>query len=117
MFQDSFKDYFPSSIEDEKHDTEVEAMYYFQKMKEKHLIVMERDAKRFKVYNSKTGKSIPEYPSGKMNGMTGSYIAADYIDLGPGRASFIATTNSNTSINLWETTNYTLKGNMNLIDI
>ena len=85
-------------------------------MRERHLILMERDAKRFKVYNSKTGKCIPEYPSGKTNGLTGSFIAADYVDLGPGK-QYIATTNSNTSINLWETTNYTLRGNMNLIDI
>lgn len=117
VFVDNFKDYFPSSIEDDKHDTEIEAIYYFHKMKEKHLILMERDAKKFKVYNAKSGKCIPEYPSGKMNGLTGSFIAADYVNMGPGKTSFIATTNSNTQINLWETTNYTLKANMTLIDI
>ena len=84
---------------------------------ERHLILMERDAKRYKVYNAKTGKVIPEFPSGKMNGMTGSFISADYVNMGPGKTSFIATTNSNCSINLWETTNYTLKGNINVIDI
>jgi hypothetical protein len=56
-FIDAIKNYYASDIrDDEKHDTEVEAMYYIDKLK--HLIVMERDAKRFKVYNSKTGKYV-----------------------------------------------------------
>ena len=29
VFTDNFKDYFPSSIEDDKHDTEIEALFYF----------------------------------------------------------------------------------------
>lgn len=54
-FIDAIKSYFLSDIkDDEKHDTEVESMFYIDKLK--HLLVMERDSKRFKVYNTKTGK-------------------------------------------------------------
>jgi hypothetical protein len=56
-FIDAIKSYFASDIkDDEKHDTEVENMFYIDKLK--HLLVMERDSKRFKVYNSRTGKYI-----------------------------------------------------------
>jgi hypothetical protein len=53
-------------------------MFYIDKLKD--LIVMERDAKRFKVYNSKTGKwkqNVPEKTVGK----GGSIIAAEYVEL------------------------------------
>jgi hypothetical protein len=53
-------------------------MYYIDKLK--HLLVMERDAKRFKVYNSKTGKWIQNVPE-KNQGSGGAVIAADYIEL------------------------------------
>ena len=60
-FIDAIKNYQPSDIKDnEKHDTEVEHMYYIEKLK--HLLVMERDSKRFKVYNAKTGKWIQNVP-------------------------------------------------------
>jgi hypothetical protein len=53
-FIDAIKNYFQSDIkDDEKHDTEVENMVYIDKLK--HLLVMERDSKKFKVYNSKAG--------------------------------------------------------------
>lgn len=56
-FIDAIKTYYPSKIEDsEKHDTEVENMIYIDKLK--HLLVMERDSSKFKVYNSKTGKIL-----------------------------------------------------------
>lgn len=56
-FIDAIKNYFQSDIKDEeKHDTEVEAMFYIDKLK--HLLVTERDSKKYKVYNSKTGKLI-----------------------------------------------------------
>jgi WD40 repeat protein len=54
-FIDAIKNYYASDIKDEeKHDTEVESMFYIDKLK--HLLVMERDSKRFKVYDTKTGK-------------------------------------------------------------
>jgi hypothetical protein len=60
-FIDAIKNYYASEVKDtEKHDTEVEHMYYMDKLK--HLLVMERDSKRFKVYNSKTGKWIQSVP-------------------------------------------------------
>mmetsp|Transcript_21365 Transcript_21365/g.33046 ORF Transcript_21365/g.33046 Transcript_21365/m.33046 type:complete len:110 (+) Transcript_21365:214-543(+) len=56
-FIDAIKNYYTSDIrDDEKHDTEVENMFYIDKLK--HLLVMERDSKRFKVYNSRSGKWI-----------------------------------------------------------
>lgn len=56
-FIDAIKPYYASDIKDtEKHDTEVEQMFYIDKLR--HLLVMERDAKRFKVYNARSGKWI-----------------------------------------------------------
>lgn len=56
-FIDAIKNYYASDIkDDEKHDTEIENMFYIDKLK--HLLIMERDSKRFKVYNSKTGKWV-----------------------------------------------------------
>ena len=87
-FIDAIKNYFISDIkDDEKHDTEVESMFYIDKLK--HLLVMERDSKRFKVYNTKTGKyqQSTKYES-KVQGENtdksavkhGAIIAADYIE-------------------------------------
>lgn len=56
-FIDAIKTYFTSEIrDDEKHDTEIESMFYIDKLK--HLLVMERDSKKFKVYDSRAGKYI-----------------------------------------------------------
>jgi hypothetical protein len=67
-FIDAIKSYYPSTIRDEeKHDTEIDAMFYIDKLK--HLLVMERDSRRFKVYNSKNGKwiqNVPERGVGKI---------------------------------------------------
>jgi hypothetical protein len=53
-FIDAIKNYFASEIKDEKkHDTEVENIVYFDKLN--HMMVMERDSKKFKVYDTKTG--------------------------------------------------------------
>jgi len=60
-FIDAIKSYYPSAIRDkEKHDTEVENMVFIDKLK--HLLVMERDSKKFKVYNAKNGKCIQNVP-------------------------------------------------------
>lgn len=79
-FIDAIKDYKLSETlkDEEKHDTEIENMFYFDKIK--HLLVMERDSKRFKVWNSQTGKFLKVHPeSNKDKG--GAIIAADYIEL------------------------------------
>jgi len=53
-FIDAIKHYFASEIKDEKkHDTEVENIVYFDKLHE--MMIMERDSKKFKVYDTKTG--------------------------------------------------------------
>jgi hypothetical protein len=60
-FIDAIKNYYASDIKDtEKHDTEIEHMHYIEKLR--HLLVMERDSKRFKVYNAKTGRWIQNVP-------------------------------------------------------
>ena len=53
VYVDTIKDYKLSEIRDVNHDTEIEHIFYMES--KQHLIVMERDAKRFKVYNAKTG--------------------------------------------------------------
>ena len=53
VYVDTIKDYKLSDIRDVNHDTEIEHIFYMES--KQHLIVMERDAKRFKVYNAKTG--------------------------------------------------------------
>ncbi len=54
---DNIKDYKASPlIDDEKHDTEVEHMFYIRELN--HLLVMEWDSKKFKVYDGNTGKWI-----------------------------------------------------------
>ena len=52
VFIDAIKNYEPSDIKDCKHDNEIEAMHFIPQLQ--HLLVMERDAKQFKVYNTKT---------------------------------------------------------------
>ena len=77
VFVDTIKDYKPSDIRDVNHDTEIEHIYYMES--KQHLIVMERDAKRFKVYNAKNGQLIMSVPSGKTSVTGGSFIAADLV--------------------------------------
>ena len=76
---DAIKDYtLNKSIKDVKHDTEVQDMFYLKKLN--HLIVMEKDAKRFKVYNTITGKFILSVPEKNTGVVGGSFICADYIE-------------------------------------
>jgi len=103
-FIDAIKNYFPSDLKDEaKHDTEIENMYYIEKLK--HLLVMERDSKKFKVYNSKTGKLITEMglngevPDKNIKG--GTVIAAEYIEIDTFK--YVATCQNNNAINFWDT--------------
>ena len=53
---DAIKTYYPAEIKDGKHDTEIEHMFYLDRLQQ--LLVMEKDAKTFKVYNAKTGKML-----------------------------------------------------------
>ena len=87
-------------------------MYYLDKLK--HLLVMERDSKRFKVYNSRTGKwmfSVPE----KSTGEGGAFIAADYVE--QGNIKFVDTTTNNNQINFWDSNNYIFRDRMNTNEI
>lgn len=65
IFVDHIKNYLLSDIRDTNHDTEIEHIFYMESLKQ--LIVMERDAKRFKVYNSKTGQFEQSVPTGKLS--------------------------------------------------
>jgi hypothetical protein len=101
-FIDIIKSYNMSDNKDDvKHDTEVESMFYIDKLK--HMLVMERDSKRFKVYNSRTGKFLTKGES-KVQGKNsdskpikhGAIIAADYIEIGNTKL-FATTSNGNRS--------------------
>ena len=97
-FIDAIKNYFPSDLKDEaKHDTEIENMFYIEKLK--HLLVMERDSKKFKIYNSKTGKQLYERPDKSVKG--GTVISAEYIEIGTSK--LVATCQNNNAINMWDT--------------
>ena len=116
VFVDAIKDYKPAEIQEDQnnHDTEIEHMYYLDKLK--HLIVMERDSKRFKVYNSKTGQMIANAPQGKNARTGGAFIAADYIEY-DNSTKYVATSSSNNIINLWDPNNYMWKDRINTHDI
>ena len=118
VFVDTIKDYLPSDIRDVNHDTEIEHIYYMES--KQHLIVMERDAKRFKVYNAKTGGLLYSVPGGKTSVSGGSFIAADLVTQEKSSATnkqtvtFVVTTSSDNIIKLWDpTTNYTKKDTTN----
>ncbi len=115
-FIDAIKSYFPSKINDkkkhEKHDTEIEHMFYIEKLR--HLLVMERDSKRFKVYDARTGMYIQNVPE-KNAGQGGAVIAADYVEYDS--TKFVATTSNNNSINFWDSTNYIFRERLNTSEI
>ena len=70
---------------------------------------MERDAKRFKVYNAKTGQLMMSVPAGKTSITGGSFIAADLITTTSNKQTltYVVTTSSDNIIKLWDpTTNY-----------
>lgn len=49
-FIDAIKFYFPSDIKDEeKHDTEIDSMFYFDKLK--HILIIEKDQPKLVVDN------------------------------------------------------------------
>jgi hypothetical protein len=112
VFIDAIKNYQPSEIKDGKHENEIEAMFYLPKLQ--HLLVMERDSKRFKVYNSKTGKWMMNVPE-KMPGNGGAFIAADYVECGS--TKFVATTTNNNQINFWDSNNYIFRDRINTSEI
>ena len=114
VFVDTIKDYLPSDIRDVNHDTEIEHIYYMEA--KQHLIVMERDAKRFKVYNAKNGQLIMSVPSGKTSVTGGSFIAADLITTTSNKqnVTYVVTTSSDNIIKTWDpTTNYQRKDTTN----
>ena len=107
VYVDTIKDYKLSEIRDVNHDTEIEQIFYIES--KQHLIVMERDAKRFKVYNAKTGQLMMSVPSGKTSITGGSFISADLVTYEKAKqtVSYVVTTSSDNIIKTWDpTTNY-----------
>ena len=114
VFVDTIKDYLPSPIQDVNHDTEIEHIYYMEAKQQ--LIVMERDSKRFKVYNAKTGQLMMSVPSGKTSVTGGSFIAADLVTMEKNKqtVTYVVTTSSDNIIKMWDpTTNYQKKDTTN----
>lgn len=112
IFIDAIKNYNLSPIQGGKHDTEIEQMFFLEKLK--HLLVMERDAKRFKVYNARNGKWLMNVPA-RQTGNGGSVIAADYIH--HGNIKLVATTSNNNSINFWDSNTYVFNTRLNTSEI
>lgn len=114
VFIDAIKNYQPSDIKDGKHDTEIEHMYYLKELN--HLLVMERDSKRFQVYNTMTGireRTVPD----KSIGNGGAFIAADYVHIENTTVKFVATTTNNLQINFWDHQNYMHRDRLNTNEI
>ena len=81
-------------------------MFYLEKLE--HLLVMEKDAKSFKVYDAATGKYKQTVPE-KKDSSGGSFIAADYCEVENTNFKFVATTSNNNSIDFWDPNNYIKK--------
>ena len=98
-FIDAIKNYNPSEWKDEsKHEGEIEHIHYVPKTK--HLLVMDKDSKYFKVYNTRNGKFIQ-----KVSGHRGAVISATDAP----EKNFIATCSNDLTISLWDDTTYALK--------
>jgi hypothetical protein len=112
---DAIKKYKPSELEDdEKHDTEIESMFYIDKLQ--HILVIEKDSKRFKVYDAVTGqlhkkyKNVPDKKSGDFGGV----IAAELVE--HGNSKYIFTTHNDNTICKWDK-DYVSKGKISTSDI
>ncbi|CAG9329654.1 unnamed protein product [Blepharisma stoltei] len=97
-FVDIIKNYKQAEWRDSvKHDNDIEYIHYIPPLKQ--LLVMERDNKKFKVYNMKTGKFERE-----VRGHQGAVIGAHYLS----EYSTVATSSNDLSIMLWDETSYSL---------
>lgn len=107
-FIDAIKYYYPADWKDEsKHDAEIEHMFFSKK--QNHLLVAERDSRRFKAYSVKTGRLV-----GEIEGHNGAIHAFASCNLGGGT---LATAANDLSINLWDDSNYTHKQRISVPDI
>jgi WD40 repeat protein len=97
---DAFKNYEPITDwrDEAKHENDIEYMQYLPRLK--HLLVMERKSKSFKVYNMRTGKFMKE-----VKGHRGPVISAAHAP----ELKYVATSGNDLTINLWDDTTYTLK--------
>jgi hypothetical protein len=113
VFIDAIKNYNLSPLQGGKHDTEIEQMFFLEPLK--HLLVMERDEKRFKVYNSKTGQWMMNVPARSTGSGGGAVIAADYVH--EKNMKLVATTHNNNVINFWDSNTYVYNTKINTSDI
>lgn len=88
-------------------------MFFLEPLK--HLLVMERDEKRFKVYNSKNGKWMMNVPARTSGTGGGAVIAADYVH--HNNIKLVATTHNNNVINFWDSNTYVHNTNINTAEI
>ena len=95
-FVDVIKNYKQSEWRDTvKHDNDIECVNFFPHLKQ--LIVMERDNKRFKLYNSKTNRFDRE-----IKGHTGAVISSLHVT----KHKLVATSANDLSIILWDESSY-----------
>ena len=110
-FKESIKSYFPSPLKDkEKHESEIEQIGIVNNPNPKlcQIIVMEKDSKKFKVYDANKCKLI-----NSVTGHTSSVIAADYIPEG----SLIVTCSNDNSLNFWDSTSHLFRNRISTPDI
>lgn len=88
-------------------------MFFLERLN--HLLVMERDEKRFKVYDSKTGKFMMTVPARQTGSGGGAVIAADYVH--QNNIKLVATTHNNNSINFWDSNTYVFNTRINTSEI
>ena len=108
-YLDSIKKYVSSIIKDnDKHENEIEHIFYFHKIKK--VIVMERESKTFKVYDSITGKCDK-----RVQGRTGIVICAELVteDL---ETSLITSADDNT-LTIWDDKTFASKAKISTSEI
>lgn len=78
---------------------------------------MERDAKKFKVYDTLKGKFIQSVPPEKSDIKGGAVISADYIEIPNSNIKYVATCQNNNAINFWDPKNYIYRQSLPTTDI
>lgn len=99
-FIDDIKNYEPAlGWRDEgKHENYIEHIFYLPILR--HLLVMERDNRNFKVYNMRSGKLYKT-----VSGHRGPVISAAHAP----EHSYVATSGNDLTIHLWDDNNYQLR--------
>lgn len=106
-FVDQIKNYYPSTLQDSsRHEHEIEHIFFFPKLK--FFLVMERDLKEFKVYNTKKLQYVRS-----IAGHRGNITSAEHI----WDRDILATCANDLSIILWDLSTWQKKGRIMTNDI